>query len=583
MYLSRVLFDSLRLKGDSLMKKHLCLFLCMVMTIIATMIGCTKPTTKIVTSGEEATGTFVAGITEASGNFNPLYYSSAYDGHVVDLVFEKLVARNLEGKFEGIVAESWKFSKDGKSITFKLKKDIVFSDGTPLTAHDIVFTYQVLADPSYTGCYGSAVKNMLGYADYFAQKTKKFKGVEALNDYTVKFNFAEALRVNLDNCAYPILPKNYYGKDFAYNNTAAVEAITSQAVGSGPYIIKEFKARERISLERNMKYHGEGFLIKKVIMKFVDPAADIVELTNGNVDFLPRVIEPKKIAEARNHGFLLNTCQDSGYGYLKFNCGTGVVFYPTVRQALYHAFNYKEFVNNYFKDAATDEILASTQYHPFSQASWAIDGKLLSEMNDYDFDLVKANKMLDDAGWARSSWGIRVKDGRELELKIAALQDNDIFEALIPMLERDWEKGIGVKLNITYLDSNALLDKVMYNSDANYKKWNLYFLTTSISTPDPHALYSSFHSGHIGDGMDNTSRLSNSEVDELFDKAKAIMNEDEAKPIYQEIAKILNEKAVMIPVYSNIYFDIYSPKLVNLKTNSLYNWTQALKDAKITK
>jgi peptide/nickel transport system substrate-binding protein len=61
------------------------------------------------------------------------------------------------------------------------------------------------------------------------------------------------------------------------------------------------------------------------------------------------------------------------------------------------------------------------------------------------------------------------------------------------------------------------------------------------------------------------------------------MNEDEAKPIYQEIAKILNEKAVMIPVYSNIYFDIYSPKLVNLKTNSLYNWTQALKDAKITK
>lgn len=572
------------------MKKYLCLFLCIITVTAALLTGCTNSATEVdthrkqtATPSEEPAGTLIAGITEASGNFNPLYYSSVNDGHVIDLVFEKLITRNIEGKFEGIVAESWKFSKDGKSITFKLKKGKVFSNGTPLTAHDIVFTYQVLADPSYTGLYGSIVSDMLGYEDYHSQKTQKFKGVEALNNYTVKFNFKEALRVNLASCAYAILPKNYYGKDFAYNNTAAVEAITTQAVGSGPYIIKDFKERELISLERNMKYLGEGFLIKNVIMKFVDQANDIAELTSGNVDFLPRVVEPKKIAAARDNGFSLNTYQGSGYGYLKFNCGTGVVFYPTVRQALYHAFNYKEFVNNYFKDAESGEVLASTQYHPFSQASWAIDDKLLSEMNDYPFDLVKANKMLDDAGWPRSSWGIRVKDGRELELKIAAIQDNDIFEALIPMWERDWEKGLGVKLNITYLDSDALLDKVMYNSDANYKKWNLFFLTTPISTPDPHALYSSFHSSHIGDGMDNTSRLSNSEVDELFDKAKAIMNEDEAKPIYQEIAKILNEKAVMMPIYANTYFDIYSPKLVNLKTNSLYSWTQALKDAKISK
>jgi peptide/nickel transport system substrate-binding protein len=574
------------------MKKYLCLFLCVITVTAALLTGCTKSTTEVYTHrkqteaptpSEGPVGTLIAGITEASGNFNPLYYSSVNDGNVVDLVFEKLITRNIEGKFEGMVAESWKFSKDGKSITFKMKKGKVFSNGTPLTAHDIVFTYQVLADPSYTGQYGSIVGDMLGYEDYHSQKTQKFKCVEALNDYTVKFNFKEALRVNLANCAFAILPRNYYGKDFAFNNTEAVEAITTQAIGSGPYIVKEFKARELISLERNMNYLGEGFLIKNVIMKFIDQSTDMVELTSGNIDFLPRVMEPKKIAEARDNGFSLNTCQGSGYGYLKFNCGAGATFYPIVRQALYHAFNFEEFVNNYYKDAATGEILASTQYHPFSQASWAIDDKLLSEMNDYTFDLVKANKMLDDAGWRRSSWGIRVKDGRELELRIAAIQDNEILETLIPMWERDWEKGLGVKLNITYLDTNTLLDKVMYNSDANYKKWNLFFLTTSITTPDPHALYSSFHSNHIGNGMDNTSRLRNSEVDGLFDKAKSIMNEDEAKPIYQEIAKILNEKAVMMPVYSNTYFDIYSPKLINLKTNSLYNWTQALKDVKISK
>ncbi len=81
--------------------------------------------------------------------------------------------------------------------------------------------------------------------------------------------------------------------------------------------------------------------------------------------------------------------------------------------------------------------------------------------------------------------------------------------------------------------------------------------------------------------MDNTSRYSNPEVDKLLDEGKAIMDINEAKPVYAKIAKILNEEAVMMPVYANIYFDIYATKLVDFKTSSLYNWVAALKDAKI--
>jgi peptide/nickel transport system substrate-binding protein len=213
----------------------------MVSAVLLT--GCAKKEAEVVPDKTEVTkveptGTLIAGITEASGNFNPLYYSSAYDGHVVDLVFEGLISRNFDGQYEGQLAESWEVSPDGKSITFKMKKDKVFSDGTPVTANDVVFTYQVLADPSYTGRNGSYVKDMVGYDDYFAKKTQEFKGVEAVDEYTVKFNFKEALRVNLENCGFYVIPKNYYGKDFAYNNTAPVEAITSQVVGSGPYLLK---------------------------------------------------------------------------------------------------------------------------------------------------------------------------------------------------------------------------------------------------------------------------------------------------------------------------------------------------------
>lgn len=566
------------------MRKYLCLLLCLAMLGTSLLAGCGKkagddPAKETPTA--EPTGTLVAGITEASGNFNPLYYSSSYDGYVVNLVFEGLLDRNFEGELEPEVADSYEFSEDGKSITFKMKKDKVFSDGTPLTANDVVFTYQVIADPSYTGRMGTYVKDLAGYEDYFAGKTTEFKGVEAIDDYTVKFNFKEALRVNLENTGFPIIPKHYYGKDFKVGDTKPVETITSQVIGSGPYILKEFKEKELILLERNPKWVGQGYMIKNVLMKFVDMTTDIVELTSGNVDLLPGVIEPEKIAAARDGGFSLNKYQRSGYGYINFNCEAGPTADAKVRQALYYGFNVEEFVNSYFKDQTTGEVLASVQYHPFSQVSWAIDEKLVSEMTAYKFDLEKAGKLLDEAGWVKGPNGIRMKDGKEMELKIAAMPDHDILATLIPMWERDWGKGLGIKLNVAYLEFNTILDYVIYNSDANVNEWSLFFLATSITTPDPHTLITEFHSREIGSGKDNTARYRNAEVDKLFDEAKALMEIEDAKPKYKEIAKILNQEAPKIPVYANTYFDLYASKITGFKTSSLYDWTYALKDAVI--
>ncbi len=578
-----------------MMKKSIIFLLVLTMVLSAFLVGC-KPKDEAVDTPpadttpaddtpvdvvEEPSGTLVVGTTEASGNFNPLYYSSAYDGYVVDLVFEGLISRNFEGEYEGVLAESWEYSNDDKTITFKMKQDAKFSDGTPVTANDIVFTYQVLADPSYTGRYGSAVKDMKGYNDYAEGKTETFEGVVALDDYTVQFNFEEALRVNFANCTYPAMPKHYYGADFAYNNTAGVEAITGEPMGSGPYKVEVFQEKEYVSLTRNENYAGEGYLVKDIILKFVDQTTDIVELTTGGVDLLAGVIEPNKIADAKNAGMQANSYPRSGYGYVKLNCEWGPTADPKVRQALYYAFNREEFVNSYFKDEETGEVLAGTQAHPFSQISWALDDKIKGELNNYDFDLEKAKALLDEAGWKLNAQGLREKDGKVMELNIAAMPDHDILATLIPMWERDWQQGLGVKLNVAYLEFNTILDYVIYNSDANVDKWSLFFLAVTISTPDPHTLYDSFHSDYIGSGQDNTSRYRNPKVDELFDKGKAIMDIEEAKPIYQEIVKILNEEAVMMPVYANVYFDLYNPKLTNFKTSSLYQWPAAMKDAKI--
>lgn len=530
---------------------------------------------------DEPSGTLIVGIEEASGNFNPLYYSSAYDGFTVDMLFQGLIKLDENGEFVPSVAESWEFSDDELSITFKMREDIVFSDGEPLTADDVVFTYTVLADPSYTGRYGSYVRDMKGFDEYYGEETDEFEGVVALSDYEVQFNFEEVNRINLSNSGFSILPEHYYGADFTPGDTSSVEAITSEPIGSGPYKLENFQPEELVYVTRNENYADGGYLVKDVIMKFVDMTTDIVELTSGEIDYLPQVIEPDKINQALDAGFEMNSYPRSGYGYVKTNHEWGPTSEVEVRQALYHAFNIEEFVNSYFLDEVSGEVLANTQAHPFSQVSWAIDDALLDEMNDYEFDLDRANEILDEAGWVREGDGVRTKDGEPLKLNIAAMPDHDILATLIPMWERDWGEGLGVELDVAYLEFNTMLDYVIYNSDENVDQWSLFFLAVSITTMDPHTHYSSFHSDYIGSGMDNTSRYSNEEVDALFDEAKAIMDPEEATPIYRDIVKILNEEAVMMPVYANIYHDLYNEKLQDFHTDSLWNWVQALEDARI--
>jgi peptide/nickel transport system substrate-binding protein len=392
------------------MKKSLVLLLILTMVLSAFLVGCTPKETEAppatqapATSAaateapvvvEEPSGLLTVGITEASGNFNPMYYSSAYDGYVVDMVFEGLIYRNFEGEFEGNIADSWEYSNDNKTITFKMKNDVLFSDGQPLTAHDVVFSYLILADPSYTGRYSSTVKDMVGYAAYYAGETDVFEGVVALDDYTVQFNFNEALRPNFANCGAAIMPKHYYGADFTPGNTASIETMTSAPIGSGPYVVDMFREKELVYLKRNMNYTRPGYMVAEIILKFVDMTTDIVELTSGNVDLLAGMIEPKKIAEARNGGFTLNSYNRSGYGYVKTNHEFGPTADKLVRQALFTAFNTEEFVNSYFYDAETDTVLAKTQFHPFSQISWAVTPEVLAQLTDYTFNLTKLNHFL---------------------------------------------------------------------------------------------------------------------------------------------------------------------------------------------
>ena len=122
--------------------------------------------------------TLIIGMNEVKGDFIPVYYSTAYDGYVVDRVYDGLLSNDEEGNPVAHVAKEWEMSEDNKTYTFHLRDDVKFSDGEPLTAEDIEFTYMILCDPAYDGRYTDQVSQIVGLEEYRDGNAENIEGIK---------------------------------------------------------------------------------------------------------------------------------------------------------------------------------------------------------------------------------------------------------------------------------------------------------------------------------------------------------------------------------------------------------------------
>lgn len=316
-------------------------------------------------SSSDNGNTLVVGAETLTGTFSPLYYTSAYDNYVVEMVYTPLMSYDVNNTLQPALAESYDASPDGKSITFHLKKGVKFSDGSAFTAQDVAFTYKAVADPSYTGRYGQVAQHLVGYSDYSLQglmgsltdakaklkaaekdvkaakkkkdadkekaateakdtanaevnklqkqyddATKKepaFPGIDVIDDYTIKFNFDAPRNDNLTTLMGMggILDYNQFKKTYKYGFTKPLEDAMKKPVGTGPYVLDKWTAGAGASFSKNKNYSakqlGDGYKISKVIIKPVPMETEYDQLKSGSIDYLASQIEPKKIGPASNN------------------------------------------------------------------------------------------------------------------------------------------------------------------------------------------------------------------------------------------------------------------------------------------
>ena len=593
-------------RGKSLMKKILKLALAGLMLI--GLVGCGSNDDN--KGKNQSNSTVVVAVPSFGGNFIYGWGTSSYDAFVRYLVYGQnglLTVDQNGGMIKNFFVEDFEVSEDNLTWSFQLKKGIKYSDGTELTAKDVLFTYKFYLDDSYLTAGGSGatprIDNITGAKDYLASceagacDDSLLTGITVVDDYNIEFN--------LDVCYFatwyntfgytPILSEAHFTQwdgSIDADGSVNIEVIKKNAMeepfGMGPYKFVEYEPSQYIRLEINEHYVedavGQKPSINTIIMKITADELELDQLLVGDLDILPGEIDEEKIDPIKaDANFAANAYPRHGYGVLTLHTDFGVTQYKEVRQAISYAMNREEFAEMFMGK------YGSVVQGPYSTNFWMIDDAWVEEtLIDYHYNPEKVKEILEDAGWARGDDGIYAKDGEKLVITVAC--GTQKWADSLNLLTAKVAEECGIQFVMVSIDFQILMDHMtgLYLGSESDRIYNGFCHATSLDAVFDG--YATYHSRMVntwgGTQTGNNPRLQNAEVDALIE-AMRLCNPatEEGKAEYQRLYRewliILNEEAPILPMYSNEYHDLYSAHIKNFYTSSLWDWTNGIIGATI--
>ena len=351
-------------------------------------------------------------------------------------------------------------SPDGKSITFKLRRGVLWQDGKPFTSADVAFTVKTILDPR---------TNVLTRDGW-----DLIERVDTPDAYTAIFRlkrpyaaFMNRYFTPVDNPA--ILPKHLLeGKDV---NHAAYNALP---VGLGPFRYVRWVRGSEVVMEANPRWWGGRPKLDRVVFKVIPDANTMMTaLQTHEIDAFVRV--PTNVWEqvAKTPGTKTISFDTTSYGHIDFNMTSPVLADPQVRQALVRAIDVKTLWAKVFHHTG---FLACT---PVSHLSWAYD----PHARCYPFDLQAAAAQLQRDGWVMGSDGLRQKNGRTLRFAFAGNTGNPALDSAVLLIQQ-WFKQIGAGLTYYRYSTDKLFASYAGGGIVATRHYDLTSYAWSLP-PDP--------------------------------------------------------------------------------------------------
>jgi peptide/nickel transport system substrate-binding protein len=472
-------------------------------------------------------------------SLDPNINSATNAAHLMGQLYDPLVWQAEPGVFQPGLAERWEISPDGLTYTFWLRQDVVFHDGEPFTAHDVTAMFDRILDPANRSLQ--------------APRLEFFHGAEALDDHTVRVTFRErdnAFMSNLSEVAFSPpsrLAVERLGDDFVMAPVAA-----------GPFRFREWVDDNTLVIERNPDYawgpafmsnKGAPFLDTVTFRIFEEPATRVIALESGEAHIIngPADSDVGRLSANLNYG-VIKTVGPGMPQVLQMNTERVPFDDIRVRRAVLHAIDIETLVEVVFfgvHPVATG---------PFTSTLWGYwDG---SRDAGYEYDLERAEQLLDEAGWLMNTrTGIREKDG--VPLTVRHVTPTSVHHRRISEFAQASLQEIGFDYQVEAMAQAA--------TGVRFASGDYEMGRGSLSGTDPgRVAFMIFHSSQILQGAQyNRSRIADDVLDDLIDRAAVESDLDARLELYRQFQERVIELAVIIPVYESSTAHIFAANTVN--------------------
>jgi peptide/nickel transport system substrate-binding protein len=423
-----------------------------------------------------AGGTFVEGVVGQLGSLNPLFGEATAGSNDLDaLLFEPLVRVLPTGSVQGRLASQWDVSPDGRTYSFTIRPNTRWSDGTAVTADDVVFTVRTVQDPQFPG----AVLNQ-SWKDIIATAVDSGHVRFALPGHNAGF------LANLE--LLDILPSHLLaGRSMAELASASPNL---NPVGTGPFRMVA-NLGDRIQLERNPFAWRRPWLDTMTIRSFPSQTAALDALDRGQIDGLANLTPSAAAQERANRQVSVLTASTYQYAELLVNLKTDEPYFQDVRvrQAIAKAIDRAAII----RDVLGGQAVPDDGPIPRS-ISWAYD----SAAQQPAYDPAAAGKLLDDAGWALVN-GVRTKGSVSLSFGLTVSSDVPPYERVAQKVAEQLTQ-VGIVAEVRPVTTASLIHDYL-----NPRTFDMT-LTAFDNGPDPD-VYTFWHSSQAHPGGFNFSGM----------------------------------------------------------------------------
>ena len=512
----------------------------LLMFTLASLLSCSNNNSQAIDYKDnystEKGGILVNAMIGEPSNLIAMIAGDSASSTIAGNIFNSLIKYDEKLNHAPELAKKWVISPDQKTITFTLKDNLVWADGTPLTSEDVLFTWQLVTDPNTRTPYAS---------DYLLVKK-----ASAPDKNTFEVTYEETYAPAIDTWAsLHILPKHLL-KDEDINNTY----FSRKPTGSSYYQLNKWVSGQQVSLKSNTNSSQGLPQIEQLISRIIpDTSSQFLELTADNIDLMSiNPIQYQRVFPARKDMLeKINLYKElgNGYTYLGFNLKKAPFNDVNVRQAINYAIDKDEVIKGVL--LGLGEPIASP-YKPGTR--WNNPN-----LQPYPYSPKKALDLLKKAGYEKNEDGYFEKNGKVLAFEILTNQNKQ--REMTAVLVQRRLKEIGIEVTIRVLEWASFINQYIRTGD-----FNAVVLGWSLSL-DPDQ-FNIWHSSQQGPGQFNFIGYENSQVDKLLELGRKELDANKREKIYHKFSEHLLNDSPIVYLYAGYGLSAVNKRVQGIKNPS---------------